>query len=270
MKLAIQEDLLPGRTIRERCQQARDLGFAGIEFQAQGLEARLYEVAAALDAAELRVSAVHLGALDGYLSPELEMREAAIAAMRQAMATAVDLQAEHVVFVPQWGVLTTPNLTPYRSSEEMASELMIWLLRTVSDLAYALGVTLDMQPRHRYHTHFMNTMAQAVRFSDEIKNHPHVRIAPVLFDLALEEADPAASLRQYGDRIGYLYLSDSNGRLPGQGLLNFGAVAQALREHQYEGWLCVTAEQPATRQDPYALYDALPDSLQHLRHSGLG
>ncbi|MCA9915559.1 MAG: sugar phosphate isomerase/epimerase, partial [Anaerolineae bacterium] len=135
MKFAIQENLLPGRTFRERCQRAKSLGFAGLEVQAEGLEDRLYEVAEALDASGLRIASVHLGKQDGYLSPELEKREAAIATMRQAMATAVDLLAEHVVFVPQWGALTTPNLKPYRSSEEMASELMIWLLRTVSDLA---------------------------------------------------------------------------------------------------------------------------------------
>jgi len=269
MKFAIQEHLLPGRTTLERCQRAKKLGFAGIEVQAEGLEARLYELAAAVDTSELRVSAVHLGKLDGYLSPHLEKREAAIAGMRQAMALAVDLQAEHVIFVPQWGAPTTPNLTPYRSREEIASELMIWLLRTVSDLAYALGVTLDMQPRHRYHTSFMNTLAQAIRFSDEIKNHPHIRIAPVLFDLALEESDVAESLRQYGDRIGYLALSDSNGRLPGQGLLNFAEVASALKQHEYNGWLCISAEESVTTNDPYLLYDALPTCLVHLRNAGL-
>ncbi len=270
MKFAIQENLLPGRTFRERCQRAKSLGFTGLEVQAEGLEDRLYEIAEALDATGLRIASVHLGTLDGYLSPELEKREAAIANMRQAMATAVDLLAEHVVFVPQWGALTTPNLKPYRSAEEMASELMIWLLRTVSDLAYALGVTLDMQPRHRYHTAFMNTMAQAVRFSNEIKNHPHIRIAPVLFDLALEEEDVAAALREYGDRVGYLYLSDSNGRLPGQGLLNFSEIAAALKAHHYDGWLCITAENSPAQHDPYALYDALPASLEHLKSAGLG
>ena len=107
------------------------------------------------------------------------------------------------------------------SAEELASELMVWLLRTVSDLAMALGTKLHMQPRHRYDTEFLNKLEQAVKFSDEIKENPQIRIAPCTFDMALEESDIAGLLKQHAKRIGYLYLSDSNGRLAGQGLLDW-------------------------------------------------
>ena len=270
MKLAIQEDMLPARTDAERYQLAQDLGFDGIELWADGLDKRLMDVAMALNETELEVASVHLGHMDGYLSPDISVREEAISRMRQAMATAVDLQSPNVVFVPHWGALDTPDLTPHRSAEEISSDLMIWLLRTVSDLAYALGTTLQMQPRHRYHTQFMNTMAQAVKFSDAIKDNPHIRIAPSLFDMALEENDVLDSLTQHGKRIGYLYLADSNGRLPGQGLYDWGKVAEAIQASDYAGWLCISAGKPITNpKEQYAYYDALPACLEMLRTVGL-
>src|SRR5690606_25678657 len=125
MKLAIQEDMLPARTDSERYQQAQELGFDGIELWADGLDKRLMDVAMALNETELEVASVHLGAMDGYLSPDIQVREQAISKMRQAMATAVDLQSPNVVFVPHWGALDTPDLTPHRSAEEISSDLMI-------------------------------------------------------------------------------------------------------------------------------------------------
>lgn len=262
--------MLPGRTLTERYQRAADLGFDGIELWADGLTERLYDVAEALNAANLPVAAVNLGQHDGYLSPDMATREAAIGYMRQAMATAVDFRAPHVIFVPHWGQLITPDLTPHRSARELANDLMVWLLRTVSDLAYALGTRLEMQPRNHYETEFMNTIAQAVHFSDAIKDNPHVRIAAHCFDMALEEDDVIDCFKQYHDRIGYIHLSDSNCRLPGEGLLDFEALATTLNNNSYDGWVTLSAGQRGNNApDDYSLYDRLPASLEMLKAVGI-
>ncbi len=278
MKIAIQETLIPGRTLEERYQRVADLGIEGIELQAEGLEERLYDTALALDNAQLPVAAVNLGGRDGYLSPEMWEREAAISFMRRAMATAIDLQADQVIFVPHWGPLLMPDLTPYRSPYDLSSEMMIWLLRTVADLAYALGITLTMQPRNRYETPFMTTVAQAyhfaakVKYNDDTPNHPYVRIAPHLFDMALEERDIAASLTHHADRIGYLHISDSNNRLPGQGLFDWEQLAETLKGLTYDGWLCLAVgarPQPTSDEARMAIYAQLPACLKRLQQAGL-
>jgi sugar phosphate isomerase/epimerase len=279
MKLAIHEAMLPGRSLQERYHHAKNLGFDGIELFAEGLEDRIMDVAVALNEVNLGVASLHLGAMDGYLSPDIAIRERAISNMRQAMATAVDLKADHVIFVPQWGKLTTPDMTPYRSSEEIASELMIWLLRTVSDLAYALGCVLHIQPRNRFETRFLNTVPQASRFLDAIQwkreqgkiDNPYVKIAPNLFDMALDEDDVMSAIQQHGHRIGYLYLSDSNGRLPGQGLLDYARIAAVLKAVNYDGWLCLCVnplpQKPA--DDAFPILDALPETIKLLEQIGL-
>lgn len=239
MSIAVQEGLLPGKNTIERFKAAQQLGFAGVEIEAAGLDERILDYAQAIDATGVRVAAVSLGQVAGYLSPEMPEREAAISRLREAMANAVDLLAEDVIFVPHFGAPVVPDLRPHRSALELETELMIWLLRTVSDLAYALGVKLHMQPRCRYETHFMTTPGDAIRFCKEIKDHEHIRIAPHTFHVAMEEAQPYAALASAADRTGYLNLADSNGLIPGMGLLDFAQVKDAIAG--YSGWVTVSA-----------------------------
>jgi sugar phosphate isomerase/epimerase len=237
MKFTILESLLRGRSVAERLAHAQSLGITGVEFSSIGLSERVPEIVAGLEHTGLRASAVNLMGVDGYLSPVLAERERAISQMRQAMADAIDLGAAHVVFVPHYGETRMPDLTPYRAAIELESEMMIWLLRTVSDLAYAIGVELDMLPVNHYESYFLNRVGQAAFFRRKIKDHAHVKIAANLFHMAMEEGDSIATLREYGKHLGYVYLSDSNCRLPGQGSTDFRAVAAVLREVEYDGWL---------------------------------
>ncbi|MFN8375713.1 MAG: hypothetical protein U0694_22935 [Anaerolineae bacterium] len=69
MKFAIQEDMLPGRTLRARLKNARELGFAGVEFWSDGLTERVPQVAEALAEHGLSASAVNMGTVDGFCIP---------------------------------------------------------------------------------------------------------------------------------------------------------------------------------------------------------
>jgi sugar phosphate isomerase/epimerase len=270
MKYAIQEDMLSGRTLRARLRHARELGVEGVEFWADGLTPRVPEVAAALAESGLSASAVNLGRIDGFLYPDARTRDRAVSAMRQAFADALDIGAAGVTFVPHLGANQQPDLTPFKTPIEIEYELMVWLLRGVSDLAYAIGVDLYMQPVNRYETHFMNRVEQAVHFRRQIKDHPHVKIAANLFHMALEETNAVDSLRAAlqaeANDIGMIYLADSNRRLPGQGLLDFKAVMGVLRDCGYQGWLtleCGTPGQNHERANAFA--DALPTCLTWLK-----
>lgn len=270
MPLAIQEDMLPGRNSAERFAIAQRLGFDGVMFWADNLGERISDINAQLKAHNLQAAAVHLGRHDGYLSPHLHEREAAIGRMRQAIADAVDLGASHVIFVPHYGGPRLPDLTPYRAPIELEAEMMIWLLRTVSDLAYAFGVTLLMQPVNRYESYFMNRLEQASLFRKKIKDHEYVKIAANLFHMILEEANPYTALRDHAKNIAHILIADTNRRLPGQGLFDFGALGACLGDMEYQGWLTLEVGNPSENQ-AYAnrLYYELPESLALLRRCGV-
>ena len=69
-KLAIQEDMLPGRTIHERLSSAKRLNLSGVEFWADDVTERVPEIASALQDNHLSACGINLGRIDGYLSPD--------------------------------------------------------------------------------------------------------------------------------------------------------------------------------------------------------
>jgi sugar phosphate isomerase/epimerase len=105
----------------------------------------------------------------------------------------------------------------------------------------------------------MTRLEQAGYFRQKIKNHPHIKIAVNQFTMAQEESDWLAALREHLDHIGYIQLAEQNGCLPGQGMLDYGVLREALAD--YSGWLTLTSEQPVTLRE-------IADSMVHLRACG--
>lgn len=269
MRLAIQEDMLPGATLLDQYYLARDLGFEGIEVWGRGLTARVPEISAASAQAGLAVAAVNHGRQGDLLAPDRAERETALAELRQSIVNAVDLGAAGVIVVPHFGPPTLPDLTPYKSVAQLEFELLHNHLRTLSDYVYALGTNLYLEPVNRYQTEFLTTLADVVRVRRRIKDHPHVLIAADLFHMALEEADLYGALRDCAADIGYVHLADSNRRLPGQGLTDFAAAAAALRQGGYSGWASLECGQPGQNQPAARQYSReLPAALAWLRETG--
>lgn len=268
-RLAIQEDLLPGKTLSERLAAARQLNIAAVELPAEQLDQRLPEIAAALDAHGITASGINMGGHSGCLSADAQRRAQAADDLREALTCALDLEAHYVSFAPQRGKSDLPDLSPFATALDLQKELLVWLLRGISDLCDAMDVRLALQPLNRYETAFINRLDQAGYFLRQVDNHAKISIAAQLFHLALEEADLLAALRAHLRDISVIYLCDNNGRLPGQGHLPFDALGAALSEGAYAGWL-VLAGAPLPDKPmraPHSIQD-LSACLQFLRRAG--
>jgi sugar phosphate isomerase/epimerase len=86
---------------------------------------------------------------------------------------------------------------------------------------------------------YMIRSDEIARFVDDVGS-PYCK---VVFDTANARyaEDPAQAVRVLGDRICHVHLSDSDGTVPahwpvGRGDIDFGAVADALREIGFAGW----------------------------------
>lgn len=114
-------------------------------------------------------------------------------------------------------------------------------------LAAALDRVHDVAATHglvaSYHPH----LGTIVESPDELAQLlPRTRIAfcPDTAHLAAGGGDPAALIRQYGDRIAHVHLKDVRldpfEFLPlGQGSLDFADIVAAVREVGYDSWLMV-------------------------------
>ena len=238
-ELAIREALLPGATVEARVALARELGFSGVEFAACGLDERIDEIDEALRAHDLVASGLHMGETDGWVSADIERRQHANDMLREALACALDLDAEYVTFAPQRGASDMPDLTPFASAMELQKELLIWLLRGFSDLADAMETKLALLPLNQAETRFLTRLEHAAGFCSAVEDHPMIAIAARTCDVALEETDPLACLRRHQRALGVVYLADSGERLPGAGGLPFAEIGAALRAAEYPSWLVV-------------------------------
>jgi sugar phosphate isomerase/epimerase len=271
MRLAIQEDMLAGNTTLERFQNAKALGFAGVEVWGSGLTPRVPELAEAAQHTGVAISAVNHGRQGRLLDPDRAERERALAAFRRSVVDGVDLGAAGVILVPHFAEPTLPDLTPYKSVEQLEYELLHNHLRTLSDYVYAIGIDLYIEPINHYETHFINTLADGIKVRRKIKDHPHVKLNADVFHMAMEEQNSIQALRDYAADIGYIHLSDSNRRLPGQGMIDFAALASVLKETGYDGWLALECGNPGQNAEYARQFMAdLPAALDHLRQAGFG
>ena len=265
-KLAIQERMLPGRTVQARLEYARQLKIDAVEFGAQDLDSRLPDIAAALEANGMAACGINMGRRHGCLSADLTRRDQATDELRQALACALDLEADYVSFVSLCGESDLPDLTPYASPIDLQKEMLIWLLRGLSDLADAMDCQFALRPINHYETSFVTRVGEAAFFRRKVDNHPKITIAASLYHMALEEEDLLQCLQAHRDDIAVIYLSDNNGRLPGLGLLPFAAIGKTLREMQYDGWLVLQAyDQERSQCNPAHL----PACLEFLQRVGI-
>lgn len=237
-RLAVHEGLLPGVTDDERLKAAAKAGFGAVEFNADGLAARVPDVNAALAAHGLVASSVHLGWKHDVLAADEPTRQRALDALRTAMTDAVDIGAATVVFVPQAGrELDLPNLMPFKSAMQVALELMTWHLRGYSDLAYVFEVNLLLHPVNRETSAFLNRLAQGAELLRRIKNHPHVWLAADTYHMLTTEPQSLGAVGAHAAALQLIYLSDNTGDLPGTGYTDFASVAATLQGRG--GWAVV-------------------------------
>ncbi len=267
MLIAIQEDMLMGESLLDKFERAAELGVDGIEFWGRGLTERVPEIAAAALQTGVRAAAVnHGGSLGRLLDPLPAERERALAALRQSICNAVDIGAAGVIVVPHFGAPVLPDLMPYMTAAQLEIELFYTHLRTLSDYSEAMGVDLYVEPINRYETHLLNRLEQAAQITRRL-DHPRVKIVADLFHMALEEADIPAAIRDHADCIGHVHLADNNRRLPGQGMTDFAAAADALNAVGYTGWAAYECGRPSSN-DPAEYHADLPESLALLRSVG--
>jgi len=125
-----------------------------------------------------------------------------------------------------------------------------------------------------YH-HHMGTGVQTREEVDRLLAHTDRGLVHLLLDtghLTWAGGDPVALVREHGDRIAHVHLKDLRAdvlrrwqqedfsfrdavlqgifTVPGDGMIDFPAVLDALAERDYRGWLVVEAEQDPTRAHP--------------------
>lgn len=110
----------------------------------------------------------------------------------------------------------------------------VGVVRSVADAAAERGMRLGLEVVNRYETNVFNTVADALRFVDEV-GRDNVRLHLDTYHMNIEERGLADPVRTAGDRIGYVHVGESHRGYLGTGTVDFDAFFGALADVGYNG-----------------------------------
>ena len=221
--------------LEEGCRKAKALGYDGIELFAPSPEA----VAAAgptLKKHGLALASAGTGA--GWVlhkltltSPDPELRSRARSFIRGFVDAAGRLGAPAILgsMEGRWG-------GPVDRAQ--AQRLIADALGELGEAASRHGVPFLLEPLNRYEGNVVCTLEEGAALVRPLSN---VGLLADLFHMNIEERSPSDALRTAARHVRHVQLADSNRHPAGLGHTDWAAVASALRDIGYAGYLSAEA-----------------------------
>ena len=219
--------------------QAARLGFDAVELftaSAGALDPDL--LASLLEKHALQLAAVGTGA--GKVIGGLTLTDPNPAVRQKALSFISDM----IAFGARFGA---PAIIGSMQGNVVAGvereQAMAWLAEGLTMLgrhAGARGVALIYEPLNRYETNLINNLASGAAFIQSLDT-ANVKLLADLFHMNIEEDSLPGSIRQAGAAIGHVHFADSNRRPMGLGHTAVPAIARALSDIGYQGYLSAEA-----------------------------
>ena len=113
------------------------------------------------------------------------------------------------------------------------------LLSSVLDKAGELGLTICLEPLSPVETNFINTVAEGMKMVRQI-NHPNFKIHLDVKAMCSESKPVPDIIRSVrAADIGHFHVNDPNLYGPGMGEVDYGPIAEAIKDVGYDKWLSV-------------------------------
>ena len=264
LKIAAQEQLLPGDTLQAKWDFAQEAGYSAIELRARGdfhFASRLDELKQAKkDGVVMPTVCVEMLHFFGAFDEEL--RRDAIAQMKSQLTVIAEIGGLGAQTPASYGMFSRrlPPFEPPRTEEE-DREVLLAGLAELGEHARKEGVKLFLEPLNRYEDHMVNRLEQA---ADLIRatGLGSIKIGIDSYHMNIEESDPSAAILAHADHIGHAQVSDSNRFQPSAGHLDWSAWLGALHTIGYDGYL---ATECRLTGDPAEAVRSIP---AFLRRSG--
>ena len=136
MKIACQENKVPGDSFQEKMDNLERFGFEGVELMHGHLAERLGEVKQALSNSSVQASTICTGSEHDLLGVTKDDRAARMERFRGLLALAGELGLVGVIAVPVRGRTPIfPDLSPYQSGADLERNLYVELLREAGESA---------------------------------------------------------------------------------------------------------------------------------------
>jgi sugar phosphate isomerase/epimerase len=242
VKLACQEQLIPGSTLEEKWDLVSSAGFDGIELLGRGdaaFEGRLHELGRAREAGVV-VSSVCV-AMDHFIGDFDDIRRRdAIEQMKILLSVIAEVGGVGAITPAAFGMWSNalPPWEPPPRTPDEDRRVLVEALAELAAHAERVGAGVFFEPLNRYEDHMVNRLEQAETICREVGSTT-VKVMADTFHMSVEEDDLGASVRSAAGLIGHVQLGDSGRLQPGVGHLDWPPLMEALRAVGYEGWLAM-------------------------------
>lgn len=116
-------------------------------------------------------------------------------------------------------------------------------LNRLAGIAAERGVKLGLEPLNRFETDMICTVSDARRMLADV-NHPHLGIALDSFHMNIEEVDFCAAVKQAGEQLVHVQVSDSHRGVPGEGNSDWAGLRAGLAAVGYDGKVSIESFSP--------------------------
>ena len=217
------------------CRKIAALGFDGVEIFPPSAEAIAEAtVRPLLEQNKLKLAAVGTGG--GWVTQQLTLTSHDQSVRNRAkefVRAIIDAAAK-------FGAPAIVGSLQGRWSAQVDCDTAIHYLRdALEDLgehARKYSVPLLYEPLNRYETNVINTQGEAAILLRSLKT-TNVKLLCDLYHMNIEETDLAGAIRAAGEKVGHIHFADSNRRPIGNGHTDVSAIARALTDIGYDGYV---------------------------------
>ncbi|SNS95936.1 myo-inosose-2 dehydratase [Antarctobacter heliothermus] len=268
-------DLTAAYTMEQALKESREIGYTGVE-RGQRMPHDTDGLRAYLDKYDIALCG-------GWCSGNLLVNDVAqeIDAVRQQVDQFVALNSPCIVFAECSNTVQGQIGTPVNDRPKLDRDQVTAYARKLSELAKWMQ---DQGMPMAYHHH----MGSIIEDEDDVNwlmqaSGPEVSLCFDTGHLLFGGGDVIATLDRWADRVHHVHFKDirpdvvadvrSNDRsfldaviagaftVPGDGCIDFQAVADRLKAMDYNGWIVVEAEQDPAKAPPY---DYSQNGYQHI------
>ncbi|GAB6118351.1 sugar phosphate isomerase/epimerase [Thermoanaerobacter brockii subsp. lactiethylicus] len=222
-----------GEDIEKSIARLSKFGYDGVEFvgEPETMDAKkIRELLAKYNMEASSICGIYTPERDLVSSNE-NIRKNAINYIKQCVDFAFAIGAKNISVTPTACMKIRPEVD-IKTEWSWAVEG----IREAGEYAGEKGIRLSVEAWNRYETYLVNRLEQSLAIVNEV-DLPNVGCMGDTFHMNIEEENIADAFRLVGKKLYYVHIADSNRAAPGRGHIDFKAIAQALIEIGYEGWL---------------------------------
>ncbi|WP_209835324.1 myo-inosose-2 dehydratase [Ruegeria sp. HKCCE3926] len=258
-------DLTAAYTMEQALKEAREIGYTGVE-RGQRMPADTEGLRAYLDVNDIALCG-------GWCSGSTLVNDlhSEIAVVREQVEQFVALNSPCIVYAECSNTVQGQIGTPVNDRPKLSRDEVLAYAGKLTELAKWMA---DQGMPMAYHHH----MGTIIESEDEVNwlmegSGPELSLCFDTGHLLFGGGDVMATLNRWGDRVHHVHFKDirpeivqdtrENNRsfldaviagaftVPGDGCIDFQAVANALKAMDYSGWIVVEAEQDPAKAPPY-------------------